>query len=308
MTSTIEKHIIRTLTLSYVLTADLPSDPYAYAKPADQTSGVTLIPDDLTLLGEGMERVAHELVPFIAKKQTAEFTFEYVSGISEQPVENSSEHIQRKVPMKTYFWRQVQSAESLQVAVKLCVKSLKKEGAYADQISDTPTNELSKTMFAFKVMEMMTSCGMEPLADELVSYVGVGKSNTNLQIDSAFKTSFGGFNEFNYGCAVLRMLNDSLPLDAGLSDNEKMIKKELIRGRYIANKNARSIIKQATGLRRSPTIRGPANCGNPIIGGEEVLYESAGYWYNYGMYGFPDLGQYAQERDDQDAVVEFPVD
>jgi hypothetical protein len=306
MTST--DRITRTLTLSYVMTADLPADPYAYAKPADQTCGVMLIPDDLTLLGEGMERAADELAPLMAKKQTATFTFEYVSGISEQPIENSREPNPRKVPMKTWFWRQVQSAEPLQTAVKLSVKALKKEGAYADQIADTPTNELSKTMFAFKVMEMMTSCGMEPLADELVSYVGVGKSSTNIQIDSAFKTSFGGFHEFNYGCAVLRMLNDSLPLDEGLSDNEKIIKKELIRGRYISNQNGRSIIKQATGLRRSPTIRGPANCGNPIIGGEEVLYESAGYWYNYGMYGFPDLGKYAQERDDQDAVVEFPVD
>lgn len=306
MTST--DRIIRKLTLSYVLTDDLPVDPYAYAKPADQTSGVTLIPDDLISLGEGMERAAHELAPLMANKQTADFTLEYVSGISEQPIENSREPNPRKVAMKTWFWRQVQSAEPLQVAVKLSVKTLKKEGAYADQIADTPTNELSQTMFAFKVMEMMTSCGMEPLADELVSYVGVGKSATNLQIDSAFKTSFGGFLEFNYGCVVLRMLNDSLPLDEGLNDNEIIIKKELIRGRYIANKTGRSIIKQATGLRRSPTIRGPANCGNPIIGGEEVLYETAGYWYNYGMYGFPDPGKYAEERDYQDAVVEFPVD
>jgi hypothetical protein len=306
MTST--DRITRTLTLSYVPTADLPSDPYAYAKPADQTSGVTLIPDDLTSLGDGMERAADELAPLMAMKQTADFTFEYVSGISEQPIENSREPNQSKVPMKTYFWRQVQSAEPLQVAVKLSVKALKKEGAYADVIETTPTNDLSKPMFAFKVMEMMTSCGMEPLADELVSYVGVGKSSTNLLIDSAFKTSFGGFLEFNTGCPVLRKLNDSLPLGEGLSDSEKMIKRELIRGRYIANKNGRSIIKQATGLRRSPTIRGPANCGNPIVGGEEVLYESAGYWYNYGMYGSPDSGKYAQERDDQDAVVEFPVD
>ena len=305
---TSSQRITKTLTLSYVPTADLPADPYAYAKPADQTSGVTLIPDDLTLLDEGMERAADELAPLMAKKQTATFTFEYVSGISEQSIENSREPNPRKVPMKTWFWRQVQSAEPLQVAVKLSVKALKKEGAYADQIADTPTNELSKTMFAFKVMEMMTSCGMEPLADELVSYVGVGKSATNLQIDSAFKTSFGGFLEFNYGCVVLRMLNDSLPLDEGLSDNERLIQKELIRGRYIANKTGRSIIKQATGLRRSPTIRGPANCGNPMIDGEEVLYESVGYWYNYGMYGSPDFGKYAQERDYQDAVVEFPVD
>lgn len=302
------QRITKTLTLSYVMTADMPSDPYAYAKPVDQTGGITLIPDDLTLRGEGMERVAHELAPFMANKQTTDITFEYVSGVSEQPIQNSREPNPEKVLMKTYFWRQLQSAEPLQTAVKLSVKALKKQGAYAYHITDTPTNELSKAMFAFKVIEMMTSCGMEPLADEVVSYVGVGKSDTNLLIDSVFKTSFGGFLEFNYGCAILSLLNDSLRFDEGLSDNERHIQKELIRGRYIANINGRSIIKQATGLRRSPTIRGPANCGNPMIGGEEVLYESAGYWYNYGMYGSPDPGKYAQERDDQDAVVEFPVE
>ena len=56
---------------------------------------------------------------------------------------------------------------------------------------------------------------------------------------------------------------------------------------------------------------GPANCGNPLIGDnneDEVLYESAGYCYYYGMYGCPDIGMYAQERDDQDSIVEFSVE
>jgi len=163
-------------------------------------------------------------------------------------------------------------------------------------------------MFAFKAIEMMTSCGMEPLADELVSYIGVGKSATSLQIDSAFKTSFGGFLGFDYGCVLLRMLNESLVSDDELSYDEKKRHIYFIRGRYIANQNGRSIIQPATGLRRCPRIMGPANCGNPVIGGEEVLYEAAGYWYDYGTYGFPDPGKYAQERDDQDAVIEFPVD
>jgi len=302
-----EQRITRKLTLSYVQTADLPVDQFSYAKLTDETGGVTLIPDDLTLLDEGMEFTARELAPLIAKKQTAEFTFEYVSGISEQPIENIRGPDQRTVPMKTYFWRQVQSAGPLQVAVKLSVKQLKKDGAYG-AIEATSANDLSESMFAFKVIEMMTSCGMEPLADELVSYVGVGKGSPGLKIDSAYKTSFGVSREFNFGCVALRMLNDTLSFDQdGMKDYDIVIKKELIRGRYIANETGRSIIKPATGLRRSPRIRGPANYGNPFIGDEEVIYERAGYWYDYGMYGFPDPGKYAQERDDQDAVALFPV-
>ena len=289
--------ITKTLTLSYVMSSDVPFGEFDYPRPTDRTGGVTLIPDDLSLLGPDMELTASELAPLIAKKRTSNFTFEYVSGISERPVENSREVNPQKVTMKTRFWRQVPSAGPIQNAVKLSVKTLKKEGAYANIIEDTPTNDLSKPMFAFKVIEMMTSCGMEPLADELVSYVGVGKGPVSLLIDSAYKNKLGGFREFNYGCVLLKILNESLELS------------EFMRGRYIANEKGHSIIQGSTVLRRSPRVIGPINCGNPVInGGDEVIYEAAGYFYDYGMYGRRDPGTYAQERDDQDAVIEFPVE
>lgn len=307
-TKTMTDRIIRTLTLSYIMTADMPVSEFSYPKPADKTSGVTLIPGDLTLLDEGMNATAAELAPLIAKKRTADFTFEYVSEISEQPNCYLS---QNKVPMKVRFWRQVQSAIPIQNAVKLCVKTLKKEGAYAE-VSATPTNELTETMFAFKVLDMMTSCGMEPLAEDLVSYIGVGKTGSYLHIDSSYKTGFGGgFREFNFGCVVLKWLNDSLTMSDDLSEYDKVIQEVLMRGRYVANPKGWSIIQSSTVLRRSPRIRGPSNCGNPMIGenrDNEVLYEVAGYWYEYGMYGSPDTGLYMRERDDQDAVVEFPVE
>jgi len=297
MSSANTKRITKTLTLSYVMSSDIPFGEFDYPLPADRTGGVTLIPDDLSLLGDDMELTATELAPLIAKKRTANFTFEYVSGISERPVENSREVNPQKVMMKTRFWRQVPSAGPIQNAVKLSVKTLKKEGAYANIIEDTPTNDLSKPMFAFKVIEMMTSCGMEPLADELVSYVGVGKAPVSLLIDSAYKNKLGGFREFNYGCVVLKTLNESLELS------------EFMRGRYIANEKGHSIIQGSTVLRRSPRVIGPINCGNPVInGGDEVSYEAAGYFYDYGMYGRRDPGTYAQERDDQDAVIEFPLE
>ena len=59
-----------------------------------------------------------------------------------------------------------------QIAVKLCVSALQRIGMY-DVVNATPTNDLSKAMFAFKVLEEMKSRQMHGLADLVVSYVGV---------------------------------------------------------------------------------------------------------------------------------------
>ena len=106
-------------------------------------------------------------------------------------------------------------------------------------------------------------------------------------------------NEYNYGCVILKQLNE------GLS--------ELHRGRYIANPDGNSLISSSRMLRRSPTIRdSPANYGNPLqsrvtrdgIEMTEVSYDSV-YEYYYGMFGSPECGKI--ERDDQDAVAIFPT-
>ena len=114
-------------------------------------------------------------------------------------------------------------------------------------------------------------------------------------VDSTYyDMSLTSRNEYNYGCVILKQLNE------GLS--------ELHRGRFIALPDGRSIIPQSQAFRRSPTIRdSPANYGNPLvlINGEitEVDYDSV-YDYYYGMYGSPEYGQ--RERDDQDSVAFFP--
>ena len=61
---------------------------------------------------------------------------------------------------------------STQIAVKLCVGALQRQGMY-DVVNAVPTNELSKAMFAFKVLEEMKSRQMHGLADLVVSYVGI---------------------------------------------------------------------------------------------------------------------------------------
>ena len=117
-------------------------------------------------------------------------------------------------------------------------------------------------------------------------------------VDSTYyDMSLTSRNEYNYGCVLLKQLNE------GLS--------ELHRGRFIALPNGKSIIPQSQAFRRSPTIRdSPANYGNPLILNEdgemtEVAYDRV-YEYYYGMYGSPEYGQ--RERDDQDSVAFFPPD
>ena len=69
-----------------------------------------------------------------------------------------------------------------QVAVKLCVSELKKQGTY-EAIRETPNNELTKPQFAFKVIEMMKSCCMYGLADNLIEYVGTNvEGYTDLEL------------------------------------------------------------------------------------------------------------------------------
>ena len=104
-------------------------------------------------------------------------------------------------------------------------------------------------------------------------------------------------NEYNYGCVLLKQLNE------GLS--------ELHRGRSILLPNWKSIISQSRMLRRTPTIRdSPANYGNPLILNEDGEITEVGYHkvyeYYYGMYGSPECGQI--ERDDQDSVAFFPIE
>ena len=58
-----------------------------------------------------------------------------------------------------------------QITVKLCIDQMSRCGMY-DTICKTDTNDLSPHMFVFKVLDMMKMCGMQPMAEELVKYVG----------------------------------------------------------------------------------------------------------------------------------------
>ena len=66
-------------------------------------------------------------------------------------------------------------AKRNQVALKLCVSELKKQGMY-DVVNAVSLNELSKEMFVYKVLDEMMSRQMYGLAEQVVSCVGTGKA------------------------------------------------------------------------------------------------------------------------------------
>ena len=66
-------------------------------------------------------------------------------------------------------------AKRNQVAVKLCVSELKKQGMY-EVVNAVPLNELKKEMFVYKVLDEMMSRKMYGLAEQVVSCVGIGKA------------------------------------------------------------------------------------------------------------------------------------
>ena len=66
-------------------------------------------------------------------------------------------------------------AKRNQVALKLCVSELKKQGMY-EVVNAVPLNELSKEMFVYKVLDEMMSRQMYGLAEQVVSCVGIGEA------------------------------------------------------------------------------------------------------------------------------------
>ena len=205
----------KTLTLSFIQTADVPSSPYRWIPPdAVPLPGITLVPDDTKKL-----RLTTDI-------QTGVFEFEYVVRDGTYDRENPYDRVNpRPVKMRVRFWRLKKSQHMV-------------DAAFCDRDHS---------------------------------------------------------NEYNFGCGVLKTLNEGLGW--------------LHRGRYIANSEGKSIIQVSNLLRRSPTVKdSPYNYGNPLMGpneDEETEYDAAGFEYYYGMFGSKEYGM--TERDDQDAVAIFPV-
>ena len=59
----------------------------------------------------------------------------------------------------------------IRTTVKLSIDRLHKQG-YWEVVSRTPNNDLPPYRFVFKVVEMMKMCGMQPLAEELIEFLG----------------------------------------------------------------------------------------------------------------------------------------
>jgi ankyrin repeat protein len=66
-----------------------------------------------------------------------------------------------------------------QLAAKLCLERMRREGMHA-VVEATPTNDLSRPMFVFKVLDMMMNCMMHPLGEGIMEYVG---TNVGLKVE-----------------------------------------------------------------------------------------------------------------------------
>ena len=57
-----------------------------------------------------------------------------------------------------------------QITTKCCLVEMKRNGM-TEYVARTPLNDLTQPQFVFMVLDMMKNCAMEPLAEELMSYV-----------------------------------------------------------------------------------------------------------------------------------------
>ncbi len=57
-----------------------------------------------------------------------------------------------------------------QITAKLCLEHMRREGMHA-VVEATPTNDLTKPMFAFKVLDMFMNCLMQPQGGKVMEYV-----------------------------------------------------------------------------------------------------------------------------------------
>jgi hypothetical protein len=63
--------------------------------------------------------------------------------------------------------------EMNRITTKLCIDQLYRRGVYEVLVCSTDTNDLPPHLFVFKVVEMMKMCAMQPLAEDLIRYVGM---------------------------------------------------------------------------------------------------------------------------------------
>ena len=77
-----------------------------------------------------------------------------------------------------------------QIAVKLCIGLLKRQGKY-DVVNEVHINELSPPMFVFKVVEEMKRGNMCGLAELVVSYIGTGEEQTDDYSDDDDDDKYG---------------------------------------------------------------------------------------------------------------------
>lgn len=71
------------------------------------------------------------------------------------------------------------TSDDLQVTTKMCISNMKRNGA-TERVLSTPLNDLSRSDFAYRVIDEMMSCAWQPQAEYILSLIGLGGYETKL--------------------------------------------------------------------------------------------------------------------------------
>ena len=188
-----------------------------------------------------------------------------------------------------YLTGNINNNDELRTTVKLCIDRLHRIGM-TNVVSYKKTNSLSKDEFVYKVVDMFQNCGMEPLAEQVVDYVGNSSpftfelvyydnyysvSNTRDDIWIKLRTYYWiqtsnicinqiddtndriNYNAVTLGEKFLEQLNEGIP--------------KTRKGRTIHNYLDENVLIPSCRLTRMNAYMGPPDAGIPVgLDGEDL--------------------------------------
>ena len=135
-----------------------------------------------------------------------------------------------------------------QITAKCCLVTMKRNGMTA-YVARTPLNDLTQPQFVFMVLDMMKNCAMQPLAEEVISYVGtsvrllseldVAKVELKRQINQVVSEVKQQVSEVKQQVSEAAQQQQVAQLDARMSRLEQaMAEQEASRKRDLAEQEA----------------------------------------------------------------------
>ena len=123
-----------------------------------------------------------------------------------------------------------------QLTVKCCLVRMKNEGM-TEFVLTTPHNEQTSGQFVFEVLDMTKNCAMQPLADDILSYVG-----TNVRLDPAIYARDAKKEREQMPRLIAERARLEAEIEADVATNNALVSKEAA---LLRTYNARLAAKRA---------------------------------------------------------------